>query len=80
MAPLPPPPPLATPTCYMCVNAFQIIARILRRPANVCYLVFVSQAIGAGSGVPGGAQAPPELFLAPPELFEPPLTMEKIMH
>ena len=37
-------------------------------------------AIGAGSGVPGGAQAPPELFLAPPEPFEPPLTIEKIMH
>ena len=36
--------------------------------------------IGAGSGVPGGAQAPPELFLAPPEPFEPPLTIEKIMH
>ena len=36
--------------------------------------------IGAGSRVPGGAQAPPELFLAPPEPFEPPLTIEKIMH
>ena len=36
--------------------------------------------IGAGSGVPGGAQAPPELFLAPPEPFEPPLTIKKIMH
>ena len=30
------------------------------------------EAIGAGSGVPGGAQAPPKLFLAPPEPFEPP--------
>ena len=38
------------------------------------------QCIGAGSGVPGGAQAPPELFLAPPEPFEPPLTIKKIMH
>ena len=36
--------------------------------------------IGAGSGVPGGAQAPPELFLAPPEPFEPPLTIKTIMH
>ena len=36
--------------------------------------------IGAGSRVPGGAQAPPELFLAPPEPFETPLTIEKIMH
>ena len=36
--------------------------------------------IGAGSRVPGGAQAPPELFLAPPEPLEPPLTIEKIMH
>ena len=37
--------------------------------------------IGAGSRVPGGAQVPPELFLAPPpEPFEPPLTIEKIMH
>ena len=36
--------------------------------------------IGAGSGVPGGAEAPPELFLAPPEPFEPPLTIKKIMH
>ena len=39
-----------------------------------------SLVIGAGSGVPGGAQAPPELFLAPPEPFEPPLTIKKIMH
>ena len=39
-----------------------------------------SKVIGAGSGVPGGAQAPPELFLAPPEPFEPPLTIKKIMH
>ena len=36
--------------------------------------------IGAGSGVPGGVQAPPELFLAPPEPFEPPLTIKTIMH
>ena len=42
--------------------------------------VATSPFIGAGSGVPGGAQAPPELFLAPPEPFEPPLTIEKIMH
>ena len=40
----------------------------------------VCGSIGAGSGVPGGAQAPPELFLAPPEPFEPPLTIKKIMH
>ena len=39
-----------------------------------------STGIGAGSGVPGGAQAPPELFLAPPEPFEPPLTIKTIMH
>ena len=40
----------------------------------------VVKIIGAGSRVPGGAQAPPELFLAPPESFEPPLTIEQIMH
>ena len=42
--------------------------------------VFNHYGIGAGSGVPGGAQAPPELFLAPPEPFEPPLTIKTIMH
>ena len=42
--------------------------------------IITSVDIGAGSGVPGGAQAPPELFLAPPEPFEPPLTIKTIMH
>ena len=42
--------------------------------------LWVGLGIGAGSGVPGEAQAPPELFLAPPEPFEPPLTIKKIMH
>ena len=43
-------------------------------------MLFLGSRIGAGSGVPGGAQAPPELFLAPPEPFEPPLTIKTIMH
>ena len=44
------------------------------------YYQIVPVTTGAGSRMPGGAQAPPELFLAPPEPFEPPLTIEKIMH
>ena len=56
------------------VNLLRKARLTLARPlATIC-------CIGAGSGVPGGAQAPPELFLAPPEPFEPPLTIEKIMH
>ena len=55
-----------------------------RLPVYYCFVglqVFANNVdIGAGSRVPGGAQAPPELFLAPPEPFEPPLTIEKIMH
>ena len=56
---------------------FDLFLPCLLRPSSLSWSIHF---IGAGSRVPGGAQAPPELFLAPPEPFEPPLTIEKIMH
>ena len=53
---------------------------ILFQVCNYTSYQNLQKTTGAGSRVPGGAQAPPELFLAPPEPFEPPLTIEKIMH
>ena len=60
-------------TCSQVLNIWKQVSPTILRSK-----IFLG--IGAGSGVPGGAQAPPELFLAPPEPFEPPLTIKTIMH
>ena len=59
-----------------------MLERLTIKKVEITHLTCLNTSayIGAGSRVPGGAQAPPELFLAPPEPFEPPLTIEKIMH
>ena len=59
---------------------FFIFILLLRESDGVAMHRTNPDSIGAGSRVPGGAKAPPELFLAPPESFEPPLTIEQIIH